>query len=55
MKNHLIHEIVMKGDVVVENISSVENLVDSFTKTLSTRVFDGHRDSLRVECFPSML
>ena len=47
------HEIVLKGDVVVE-IASIENLADPFTKTLSTRVFDGYRDSLGVRCVPNM-
>ena len=42
-KNHLIREIVMRGDTVLKKIASVKNLVDPFTKTLSTRVFDGHR------------
>ena len=41
-KYHLICDIVKKGDVVAEKITSVENLVNLFTKTLYTRVFDGH-------------
>ena len=45
----------MKGDVVVEKITSTENLVDPFTKTLSTKVFDYHRGSLGVRCVSSML
>ena len=36
-KYHLISEIVMRGDVVVEKIASTENLVNLFMKTLSTR------------------
>ena len=42
-KNYLIREIVMRGDMVVKKITSIKNLIDPFTKTLSTRVFDGHR------------
>ena len=52
MKYHLIHEIVMREDVVVENIISTTNLADPIMKTLSTKVFDRHRDSLGVRCVP---
>ena len=45
----------MKGDVAMERIAYAENLTDFFLKTLFTRVFDGHRDSLGVGCVPSML
>ena len=31
---------------MVDKISSVENLVDPFTKTLIGRVFVGHRDNI---------
>lgn len=54
-KYHLIRDIVMKGDVAMERIAYAENLTDPFLKTLFTRVFDGHRDSLGVGCVPSML
>ncbi|KAL6334186.1 hypothetical protein AAG906_006771 [Vitis piasezkii] len=54
-KYHLIRETIMRGDVALEKITSIENLVDPFTKTLSTKVFDHHRDSLDVRCVPSML
>ena len=49
---HLIHDIVMREDVVVENIISTTNLADPNMKTLSTKVFDHHRDSLGVRCVP---
>ena len=45
MKYHLIREIVIKGDVAMEKITSIKNLADPFTKALSTRVFDHHKDS----------
>lgn len=45
----------MRGDIVVEKIPSVKNLVDSFTKISSTKIFDGHKDSLGVKCVPNML
>ena len=54
-KYHLIREIVMKGDLTMEKIPSIENLIDPFTKTLSTRVFDHHRDNLGVRCVLGML
>ena len=54
-KYHLIREIVLRGDVVVEKITSIENLANLFMKTLPTRVFDCHKDSLCVTCVPSML
>ena len=54
-KYHLIREIVMKVVVVVEKITFAENLADPFMKTLSTRVFNGHKDNLGVRCVPNML
>ena len=39
----------------MEKIIFIENLEDSITKTLSTRVFDCHRDNLGVQCVPNML
>ena len=54
-KYHLICEIIMRGDVFMEKIASAENLIDPFMKTLSTRVFEGHRDSLGIKCDLSML
>ena len=54
-KYHLICEIVLRRDVAVEKIASIENLVDSFMKTLSTKVLDGHRDNLGVKCVSKML
>ena len=44
----------MRRDVVVEKIASIKNLADPFTKTLSTRIFNQHRDSLGVRCVSSM-
>ena len=39
----------------MEKIASTKNLVDPFIKTLSTRVFDHHKDSLGVKRVPNML
>ena len=32
--------------MIVDKIPSVENLVDPFTKTLTERVFVGHKDNI---------
>ena len=55
MKYPLIREIVTRGDVAMEKIAFAENLANPFTKTLSTRVFDGNRDSIGVRCISSIL
>ena len=39
-KFHLVREIVNRGDVSVEKITSVNNIVDPFTKTLPTWNFE---------------
>ena len=55
MKYHLIHEIVSRKYVDVEMITSTENIVDPFTKTFFTKLFDDNRDNLGIRCVPSML
>ena len=49
-KYHLIHEIVNRGDVVVSQIASEDNLADPFTKGLSQKVFDQHVEGMGVRC-----
>ena len=44
----------MRGDMAMENVISAKNLADLFTKTLSTRIFYRHKDSLGVKCVPNM-
>ena len=39
-KYHLIHEIVNRGDVVVSQIASEDNIAHPFVKGLSQKVFD---------------
>ena len=41
--------------MVVENIASIENMTNSFIKTLSTKFFDDHKDHLGIRCVPNML
>ncbi|KAA0043586.1 gag/pol protein [Cucumis melo var. makuwa] len=45
-KYHLIREIVQPGDVIVTKIASEHNITYPFTKTLTTKVFEGHLESL---------
>ena len=49
-KYHLIQEIVSRGDAEVNQIASEDNLVDSFTKGLTQKIFDRHVEGLRVRC-----
>ena len=46
MKYHLILERVMRGSVIMEKIFGVEKLTNPFTKSLSSRVIDGHKDNI---------
>ena len=39
-KYHLIREIVSRGDTVVSQIASVDNLADPFTNGLAQKIFD---------------
>ena len=39
-KYHIIWDTIARGDVVIENIESANNLADPFTKTLSQKTFE---------------
>ena len=39
-KYHLIHEIVNRGDTMVSQIASKDNLANPFTKGLAQKIFD---------------
>ena len=39
---HLIREIIERGDVIIEKVSSVDNVVDPLTKPLSQSMFEKH-------------
>ena len=39
---HLIREIIGRGDVIVEKVSSIDNVVDPLTKPLSQSMFEKH-------------
>ena len=45
-KFHLVREIVNRGDVTVENIVFVNNIVDLFTKTLPSQSFEQHLERM---------
>ena len=47
-KYHIIRDIVARGDVVVANIKSVNNLANPFTKTLPQRTFESHLEGMRI-------
>ncbi|TYK30754.1 gag/pol protein [Cucumis melo var. makuwa] len=44
-----VREIVQRGNVIVTKIASEHNIADLFTKTLTTKVFEGHLESLGYE------
>ena len=54
-KFHFIREIVEFGDVTVCKIKSEDNLADPFTKTLSSRVFEGHLEGLGIRDMSRLL
>ena len=41
--------------MMVDKIPSIENLMDSFTKTLTRRVFISHKDNISFKLVSSML
>ena len=49
-KYHIIREIVSRGDMVVSQIASEDNLVDPFTKGLVQKIFDQHVEGMGVRC-----
>ena len=49
-KYHIVREIVQIGDIIVEKITSEDNLADPFTKTLKTKVFDSHVYNICLIC-----
>ena len=40
---------------MVKKIHFVENLLDHFTKSFSSRVFDGHKENISVRCVSNMI
>ena len=51
----MVYEIVKRGVVMIKKIPFANNLTDLFAKTLTRRVFDGHKDNIGVRFVPSML
>jgi hypothetical protein len=54
-KYHLIREIVSRGDAVVSQIASEDNLADPFTKGLAQKIFDQHVEGMGVRCIGAWL
>ena len=54
-KYHLIREIVSRGDAVVSQIASEDNLADPFTKGLAQKIFDQHIEGMGVRCIATWL
>ena len=54
-KYHLIREIVSRGDAVVSQIASEDNLADPFTKALAQKIFDQHVEGMGVRCIGAWL
>ena len=52
---HLIREIVSRGDTVVSQITSEDNLADPFTNGLAQKIFDQHVEGMGVRCIASWL
>ena len=47
-KYHLIREFIQKNEILVDQISSTNSLVDPFTKPLTEKVFRKHLDVIGV-------
>ena len=47
-KYHIIRDIIARGDVVVANIESANNLTNPFTKALPQKTFESHLEGMRV-------
>ena len=54
-KYHLIRDIVQWSDMTVTKIATMDNLADSFTKALLSKVFECHLDRLGLRCNSSWL
>ena len=52
---HLIREIVHRGGKAVMKIASQDNLMDSFTKTLPAKSFEGHLSGMGLKDMSHML
>ena len=54
-KFHLVREIVNRGDVSVEKITSANNIADPFTKTLPARSFEQHLEGMGLKDMSHLL
>ena len=54
-KFHLVREIVGRGDVVIERVTTEDNVADPFTKPLSISILEKHRESMGLRYMSSWL
>ena len=54
-KYNLIREIVSRGDTVVSQLASEDNLADPLIKGLAQKIFDQHVEGMGVRCIASWL
>ncbi|TYK29263.1 retrovirus-related pol polyprotein from transposon tnt 1-94 [Cucumis melo var. makuwa] len=54
-KYHLMRKIVHRSDVVVTQMSSEQKIVDPITKAFTTKVFEGHLQSLGLRCLKTRI
>ena len=52
---HLIREIVARRDMEAKQISTHDNIIEPFTKTLSIRVFEKYLEELDIKDYSSLL
>ena len=54
-RDHLLREIVHRGDIIVSKIDTSKNLADPFIKALATKVFEGHLEGMRLRNMSHLL
>ena len=51
-EQHMVREIVQRGDTAITKINSADNLGDHFTKPLTTKVFVQYVNTMSMRCNP---
>ena len=54
-KYHVVREIIDRGEVKIDRVTSEDNVADPFTKPLSRSVHEKHRESMRLRYMSSWL
>ena len=55
LRYHMLKEILHRGDIIVSKVDTTENLVDPFTKSLVTKVFEGHLEGMELDNMSDLL